>query len=94
MFEQTNDTFEHVHPAGTSLISDNKFLPTFLTWASMGKCYFWFLKYTGKTTIFGKNLIICNFSGFKGEPVDVETFLNILVFVVENSVSKIHYFFY
>ena len=52
----------------------------------MGKCYFWFLKCTGKTTIFGKNLIICNFSGYKGEPSDVETFLYILVFVVENSV--------
>ena len=71
----------------------HQFLPTFLTWASMGKCYFRFLKCTGKTTIFAKNLLICNFSGYKEEPSDVETFLNILVFVVENSVWNILFFF-
>ena len=52
----------------------------------MGKTFIWFLKCVGKTTIFGKKIIICNIFRYEGEPIDVETFLNILLFVVENSV--------
>ena len=49
--------------------------------------FFQFLKCAGKTTIFGKNLIICcNFSRYKGDPSDVEMFLNLLLFVAEYSV--------
>ena len=33
-----------------------------------------------------KKLIICNFSKHTGDPSDVETFLNILLFLVDNSV--------
>ena len=44
---------------------------------------FWgFLKCVGKTTIFGKKVMTCNFSGYEGGLSDVETFLNILLFVV------------
>ena len=33
-----------------------------------------FLKRVEKTTIFGKKVIVCNFSRYKGDPSDVETF--------------------
>ena len=36
--------------------------------------FFWFLRYVGKTKILVKNIVICNFSGYKGEPSYVETF--------------------
>ena len=45
-----------------------------------------FLSGAEGTTIFGKNLIICNFSRSKGDPSDIETCPNILLFVVEYSV--------
>ena len=32
-----------------------------------------------------EKLFVYNFSGYKGDPNDVETFLNILIFVVEYS---------
>ena len=31
-------------------------------------------KCLGKTKIFRKYIVICNFSGYKGEPGDIETF--------------------
>ena len=44
------------------------------------------MKCVGKTTIFGKKVIICNLYRYKGDPSDIETFRNTLLFVVEYSV--------
>ena len=50
------------------------------------KSFFQILNCVGKTTIFGKKVIICNFSRYKGDPSDVETFQNILLCVGDYSI--------
>ena len=40
----------------------------------MGIFFFGFLNCLGKTSIFWKYIDICNFSGYKGELSDIETF--------------------